>query len=334
MYSHSADVLCFSRKGKKIRIKRKVIKYTYVRSSISMPNELFFNSKIGVSTCIMVFIAKEKHPGNYKTYFGYWKNDGFAKRKTNGRADYDNKWNDIKSEWLKNYRNRDGVIGHSVKKEVKANSEWCVEAYMETDYSILKRDDFENAVREYLSFLLKYSKNAKNVNVKSESACSKITDLNISAWKRFKYKDIFNISRGQSNPEDYKNKSLMIGASQNENGSNGEFIEAEPYYKKQAITVGNGGNTGCGQTFFQSLPFNAKNTVNVLDLKSRVLNPYIALFLITLIRLEKYRFNFGRGWSLERMKEDIIKLPAAPSGEPDFQFMEDYVKTLPYSSNL
>nr|BAV59369.1 modification methylase [Candidatus Endomicrobium sp. MdMp-027] len=321
-------------KGNRLVLKEKLLSMHTLEAVFSMPNELFFNSKIGVSTCIMVFIAKERHPVNYKTYFGYWKDDGFTKRKTNGRADYNNKWNSIKSEWLKNYKNRDEVIGHSVKKEVGAGDEWCVEAYMETDYSVLKKADFENAVREYLSFLLKYSENAGNVSIKSESGCSKTMDLNVGRWKKFRYKDIFNISRGRSNEEDYGNKSLMIGASQNENGSNGEFIEAKPYYEKQAITVGNGGNTGCGQTFFQSLPFNAKSTVNILDLKSRVLNPFIALFLVTLIRLEKYRFNFGRGWSLERMKEDVIKLPVTPLGGPDFQFMQDYIKTLPYSSSL
>ena len=62
------------------------------------------------------------------------------------------------------------------------------------------------------------------------------------------------------------------------------------------------------------------------------------MFLITLIHREKYRFNYGRKWDKELMESSLIKLPAvkiAPNKyEPDWQFMEDYIKSLPYSSCL
>jgi len=88
---------------------------------------------------------------NYKTYFGYWKDDGFSKRKS-GREDYQNKWNEIKKYWLENYRNKEEIEGFSVKKYVTANDEWCVEAYMETDYSKLNQKDFEKTLKEYVAF--------------------------------------------------------------------------------------------------------------------------------------------------------------------------------------
>ncbi len=46
-----------------------------------MSNELFHNSKVGVNTCIMLFRTKERHLENFKTYFAYWKEDGFYKKK-------------------------------------------------------------------------------------------------------------------------------------------------------------------------------------------------------------------------------------------------------------
>ena len=49
--------------------------------------------------------------------------------------------------------------------------------------------------------------------------------------------------------------------------------------------------------------------------------------MTTLIRLEKFRFNYGRKWGLERMKESVIKLPTQ-NGKPDFEFMESYIKSL------
>jgi hypothetical protein len=49
---------------------------------------------------------------------------------------------------------------------------------------------------------------------------------------------------------------------------------------------------------------------------------------------EEYRYSYGRKWGIGRMKKTTIKLPTDNKVEPDWQFMEDYIKSLPYSSNL
>lgn len=64
------------------------------------------------------------------------------------------------------------------------------------------------------------------------------------------------------------------------------------------------------------------------------MNPYVAMFICALIRAEKFRFSYGRKWHLVRMKESIIRLPATSTGEPDWAFMESYVKSLPYSKSI
>jgi len=140
-----------AQKGIGLELKKRLLEENTLEAVFSMPPELFHNSKVGVNTCIVVFRAKEQHPKNYKTYFGYWKDDGFVKRKS-GRGDYNHKWNKIKQKWLENYRNREKLVGHSIKKFVSAEDEWCVEAYMETDYSKLKDEDFEKAIKEFVSF--------------------------------------------------------------------------------------------------------------------------------------------------------------------------------------
>ena len=81
-----------------------------------MPDELFFNSKVGVVSCIMVFKAHSPHPDNKETFFGYFKDDGFAKRKIQGRFDAYGKWEKIKEKWLSYYSNRKEEAGFSVKK--------------------------------------------------------------------------------------------------------------------------------------------------------------------------------------------------------------------------
>lgn len=58
------------------------------------------------------------------------------------------------------------------------------------------------------------------------------------------------------------------------------------------------------------------------------------MFLITLINLERYRWAYGRKWRPIRMPKSTIKLPADSNGSPDWIFMEDYIKSLPYSGDL
>ena len=87
------------------------------------------------------------------------------------------------------------------------------------------------------------------------------------------------------------------------------------------------------RVFYQNKPFWASDDVNVLYPKFKI-NPYIAMFLTTLIRKEKFRFNYGRKWHMERMNKTLIKLPCSSNGEPDWQFMEIYIKGLKYSKTI
>ena len=87
-----------------------------------------------------------------------------------------------------------------------------------------------------------------------------------------------------------------------------------------------------GYCAYQALPFSASDHVEKLIPKFKM-NKYMAIFLVTVLNLEQYRYNYGRKCSQTRMKEISIKLPTR-NGEPDFEFMENYVKSLAYSANL
>ncbi|MCA6071300.1 MAG: SAM-dependent methyltransferase [Endomicrobium sp.] len=155
-----SEVLATS--GKIYEFKKQVLKLHTLEAVFSMPDELFFNSKVGVVSCIMVFTAKRPHPTNKEVYFGYYKDDGFVKRKTKGRIDLFGKFeNEIKNQWIANYRNRKSVHGLSVLKNVTANDEWCAEAYMETDYSNLTIDDFAETIKQFALFKLGLNKDEK-----------------------------------------------------------------------------------------------------------------------------------------------------------------------------
>ena len=57
-------------------------------------------------------------------------------------------------QWVNAFRSRDVIDGMSLTHEVGPEDEWCVEAYMETDYSTLTRADFERELKRYVAFKL------------------------------------------------------------------------------------------------------------------------------------------------------------------------------------
>ncbi len=178
--------------------------------------------------------------------------------------------------------------------------------------------------------------------------------LNIKEWKDFKYNEIFEIKKGYYNkkpPVISSNNGIpFIGATEKNNGitswiddlnlkkysRDGTINYSEPIenkiFKENCITVSNNGSVG--EAFYQVAPFTCSHDINPLYLKNRTLNVYIAMFLITLIKAEKYRWGFGRKWRPSRMPSSIIKLPVDQDGKPDWIYMENYIKNIKFSSQL
>jgi len=157
--------------------------------------------------------------------------------------------------------------------------------------------------------------------------------LNTSKWKFFKLDDIFeiNTSKDDNSIESQYGTTPYISSTQYANGISG-YIDATPSHHSDTITVARNGSVG--SSFFHFYQYCASpDDVRILKPKFEI-NEYIGIFLITLLEKEKYRYAYGRKFGTKRMKETRLKLPATFSGNPDWQFMEDYIKSLPYSSSL
>lgn len=133
------------------KARAELLKRHTLEAVMSLPDLLF--TPVGAIPCLMVFTAKVPHEtSNRKTWFGYWKDDGYVKTKHLGRVDPAGKWPAIRDRWVETFRNREIVPGESVVRRVSADDEWCAEAYMETDYSTLSADDFEAEIKKYVAF--------------------------------------------------------------------------------------------------------------------------------------------------------------------------------------
>ncbi len=136
--------------------KRSLLKKHTLEAVMSMPPEVF--SPVGVVTCVMVFTAGIPHEtSDRKSWFGYWRNDGFVKTKHLGRIDMRGRWPEIRDHWVEMFRNREVVAGESVMERVGPADEWVAEAYMETDYTKLSKEHFERVLLDYAVFSLSRS---------------------------------------------------------------------------------------------------------------------------------------------------------------------------------
>jgi hypothetical protein len=157
-------------------------------------------------------------------------------------------------------------------------------------------------------------------------------ELNPTSWQDFKLSDIFDIKKGKRlTVEDFVEGSTpFIGAIDANNGYR-DFIGQQPIHPGNVITVTYNGSVA--EAFYQPKSFWASDDVNVLYPKF-TLNTLNALFICSIIRKEKFRFNYGRKWNLERMNESIIKLPVAANRKPDYDYMESFMKNLSYADQI
>jgi hypothetical protein len=154
---------------------------------------------------------------------------------------------------------------------------------------------------------------------------------NTFSWKPFVLGELFDIRKGKrlTKANYIDGDTPYIGAVDSNNGITA-YIGQQPIHQGRTISVSYDGSIG--EAFYQPNPFWASDAVNVLYPKGFTLNPCTSLFICSILRTEKYRYNYGRKWHLERMRETVIKLPATASGQIDLSYIESYVRSLPFSS--
>ena len=107
------------------KIKKELLKNNTLDAVFTLPNEVFYPGA-SVSSCCMVFTLGKKHSdtSNPKTYFGYYKEDGFKKKKNLGRVEQVNiqtgisRWVEIENQWIDLYTNRQVIDGLSAVQKV------------------------------------------------------------------------------------------------------------------------------------------------------------------------------------------------------------------------
>jgi RM-cspCI len=140
--------------------KEKMLQENTLLAVFSLPPDIFHPGATASACCMLFELGVRHERANINgTFFGYYKNDGFVKKRNLGRIEKiengESEWEKQYDIWLKLFNEKIEKAGYSVIKKVTHNDEWLAEAYMETDYSNLTESDFEKTIRDFISFKIK-----------------------------------------------------------------------------------------------------------------------------------------------------------------------------------
>lgn len=152
-------------------------------------------------------------------------------------------------------------------------------------------------------------------------------------WGQIEIGDLFSVNKGRRVTKSARSpgSTRFIGASEKNNGVT-DYCDLPPIFPKDVITVPYNGNS-VGWAFYQDRPFFACDDVNVL-IPRVPMNKWVLLFVCSVLKHGKQRYTYGYKWTKARMEATSIRIPIDASGNPNFTYMESFIKGLPFSSAL
>lgn len=154
-----------------------------------------------------------------------------------------------------------------------------------------------------------------------------MSKIDTSQWGSFKVGDLFNAERGKVKNLQNQNEgnTPVIAAGGFNQGIAGMYDVPALYENK--ITVSCNG-AGCGSVFYHPYEFNLNGDAIVLtELQpmSDLAKQFISCMLNGVLTR---KYSYAEKCSADKAKSEIIKLPIDKDGNPNFSYMESYMKNL------
>lgn len=211
------------------------------------------------------------------------------------------------------------------------------------DGSIIIDDSYRYSEKGYIpdwDFMEQYIKslNHKPLSTTNQWGHASHT-LGVETWKDFYLGDLFSsVYKAKANIKrdlDYYttpfNDSIRFISRTEMNNGCDCYVSSEGLYgieEGNAITIGDTTAT----VFYQKDRFVCGD--HMVICRADWINVYTAMFIISLLKKEKYRYSYGRAYKKDLILNTKIKLPATKNDYPDWSFIENYIKYLPYGDRL
>lgn len=151
-------------------------------------------------------------------------------------------------------------------------------------------------------------------------------DLHDREWKGFRICDIFIIKAGKrlTKSDMARGNKPFIGATDNNNGIT-EFV-SNTNVSEDCNVLGVNYNGSVVENFYHPYTCIFSDDVKRFQTKQVQGNKYIYLFMKTVILQQKCKYAYGYKFNEKRMQKQSLLLPVDESGNPDYAFMEQYIK--------
>lgn len=190
--------------------------------------------------------------------------------------------------------------------------------FMEAFMKQKEQEKFQE-YNDYISQRIKTLKDFKSVESIEEKK-----------WAEFFLKDIFKeIQRGKrlKKADHQKGKMPYVSSTGSNNGVDGYVGNKEKVrIFSNCLTIANSGSVGA--CFYQPFKFVASD--HVTKLKNDNFNEYTYKFISSLVKRLGIKYSFNREMNDARIKREKILLPVNEKKEPDYDYMENYMKQLEY----
>lgn len=258
------------------------------------------------------------------------------------------------------YRWNYGRKPHDVKKFGKSVFKFPIQH--NADGSILIDNNKTYSDDGYVpdwEFMERYIKSIHSKPITTKIRVDSVSDLNIAEWEEFSVGRVFTLLNGKgiTKEEIELNKGDLpaIQSGEDNNGVLGKISESyckEMNYTmtyKQCLTVARTGSAGF--VSYQGKGCVVGDSAKILLLDDDVANVYVYLFLQTMLTANRFKYDYGRKVTEAKYLDDILKLPVQRDNTrnpiidagkkysdkgyiPDWQFMEKYIRSLPYSDRI
>lgn len=155
-----------------------------------------------------------------------------------------------------------------------------------------------------------------------------VESLKLKEWGEFFIEDIAQIVSGRDiyEAERIKGNIPYVSATANNNGI-GYFVgNTNETLEENCLSVNRNGSVG--YSFYHNYKALFSNDCRKLRLKSK--SPFVGKFISQIITGQKEKYGYGYKMGTGRIKRQKILLPIDKKGQPDYYYMENFIKKLEY----
>jgi len=156
--------------------------------------------------------------------------------------------------------------------------------------------------------------------------------IDTSNWKEFKLKDLFTIEKGKESAteSDYEVGDIPLITVRKDNNGVGFNIKNPKKVFKNSFTIVGLGDGNMAGSFYHHYDFCASNG-NIVLIPKKDISFQQGLFIRSVLMTLQYSDFYSFGYSLTKKKVEekiTIMLPVVESGEPDWEYMNEFMKSL------